>query len=476
MTMTETNIAASHLLLAALLAALPLSAQTRSLRSSQPTLLEGMAPDRADLDLRRTPVVRAVEQAADSVVSIYVQATGPLARERSIEGQGSGVIIDASGLVITNWHVIATVDLNPNAHSLIVKLRDKRNFDARLLSSSREHDLALLQLELSPGDVVKPIFSSDSETLMVGETVIAIGNPQGHANTVTVGVLSAIDRSISVRTPDRQTRRYRGLLQTDAAINQGNSGGALLDITGRLIGINNAMAVGAENIGFAIPVNRVRQVFQDVLLSVDNLSRVWLGMQVKDQGDYALVTELTAQGPAQRVGLRPGDRLLRAGGEEVRTTLDYARMLDMAKAGQPFPLEVQRSGRRLRLAPKPLTRTSRILVQKLGLDLEQVTRAQDQDLLMQASQNYYAEIGRRPRWLPVALRVTEIYTDGPAEDLDLRVGDVILAVEGGSFMRRWNVLYSGEELAQTANFAAGGELEILLMRGGELYTGDLSVR
>ncbi|MHC5064317.1 MAG: S1C family serine protease, partial [Planctomycetota bacterium] len=285
---------------------LPLMGQVGRLEPSKPTLLQGMAPDMADLDMRRTPIVRAVEMAADSVVSIYVQDTAGRSRSSSIEGQGSGVIIDETGLVITNWHVIASVDINPNGRELAVKLKNSKSYRARLLSSSREHDLALLQLDLPAEEVVKPLQSSDSDTLMVGETVIAIGNPQGHANTVTVGVLSAVDRAINVRTPDRQVRRYRGLLQTDAAINQGNSGGALLDITGRLIGINNAMAMGAENIGFAIPVNTVRRVFEDVLLSSENLTSIWLGMQVKDMGQYALVTELTPSGPAAREGVRRG--------------------------------------------------------------------------------------------------------------------------------------------------------------------------
>src|SRR5690606_35413841 len=127
----------------------------------------------------------------------------------------------------------------------------------------------------------------DSDTLMVGETVLAIGNPQGHANTVTRGVLSATDREITARTPDGGVLQLKGLLQTDAAINQGNSGGALLDITGRLIGVNNAMAANAENIGFAIPVNTVQRVFKELLVGSASFS-LWVGLEL-DERDGQLV-------------------------------------------------------------------------------------------------------------------------------------------------------------------------------------------
>src|SRR5262249_7498359 len=156
-------------------------------------------------------------------------------------GQGSGVILDESGLVITNWHVISFLERD-DAFKINVKLRSGKSYFADLLSSSAEWDLALLQLQLPQGEKVKPITLGDSDSLMIGEDVLAIGNPQGNANTVSKGILSATSRSIEVMAPDGRRRSYSGLLQTDAAINPGNSGGALLDITGRLIGINNAMA------------------------------------------------------------------------------------------------------------------------------------------------------------------------------------------------------------------------------------------
>ncbi|MFN6192818.1 MAG: S1C family serine protease, partial [Planctomycetota bacterium] len=263
--------------------------------------LQVVEPDADDKDLRTTPVVRAVQRAADSVVSIYLQSNnlpnGGSRGEPRTEGQGSGVILDESGLVITNWHVIAPVVLgNRGAAELDVevRLRDGRTRPARVLSSSAKRDLALLQIRRDKDDAFKPAEIGRSDSLMVGETVIAIGNPQGQANTVTSGVLSAVDRSIRVRTPDGELREYTGLLQTDAAINQGNSGGALLDITGRLVGINNAMAMGAENIGFAIPMDMVRGEFQRELLQSNSFAAAedaaWLGLEVLDR-DGAVVSD-----------------------------------------------------------------------------------------------------------------------------------------------------------------------------------------
>ncbi len=457
---------------------LPLASQSGRLQPTRPTLLQGMAPDTAEINMRRTPIVRAVEMAEDSVVSIYVQDSNARAGSSGIEGQGSGVIIDASGLVITNWHVIASVDINPSGRELVTKLKNKKSYEARLLSSSRENDLALLQLILPAEELVKPLQSSDSDTLMVGETVIAIGNPQGHANTVTVGVLSALDRAINVRTPDRKVRRYRGLLQTDAAINQGNSGGALIDITGRLIGINNAMAMGAENIGFAIPVNTVRRVFEDVLLSSDNMTSLWLGMEVKDRGEYALVTDLTPSGPAAREGLRRGDRLLNAGGEPVTSAIDFARSLARARIGSPFPVEIQRSGRRLRMEPKPLSRAEAKLVERIGLEFEEITREDDEELLKEISLKFSEELRRRPRWLPLALRVTQVYEGGSGEETGMEVGDMLVALIENSFFTsdRPIEIRSIENLSQMVGTAVGEEIEVLLMRGKDFYKGPIEVR
>ncbi len=211
---------------------------------------------------RRTPVVIAVEKVGPAVVNIF---TTRLERRYEIDSWftlraprtykatslGSGVIIDEVGLVVTNEHVVR------NAVEIKIHLSDGRTLAARRIEQAiRSLDLALLQIENPRKESFPFVKLSPSNSILVGETVIAIGNPFGLENTVTTGVISAKNRSI---TPGLQTRlSYRDLLQTDASINPGNSGGALVNINGELIGINTAIHARGEGIGFAIPVGAVR--------------------------------------------------------------------------------------------------------------------------------------------------------------------------------------------------------------------------
>ena len=463
--------------LAAVLIPWSASADLRSQGLAPPTLLEGLAPDPAELDLRTTPVVRAVGRAADSVVSIYVLDSARSDPRRAVEGQGSGVVIDTSGLVITNWHVVAPAVSAPSRLRLQARLRDERHFDATILSYSPENDLALLQLELG-GQTVQAAQAGRSDSLMIGETVIAIGNPQGHANTVTVGVLSAEDRQITVRAPDGQVRAYDGLLQTDAAINRGNSGGALLDITGKLIGINNAMASDAENIGFAIPVDTVKQVFESVLLSSDNLTNVWIGLTVEDGDEGALVAELVPFGPAARAGIRPGDRVRQVLGQEVRTKLDFTRAVSGGRAGRPMPLVIERGGQRVRLEAMAMSGVERDLALRTGLLVEVVQPDHDSELLQRATRAFYAGMGRsRVPLLPLAIRVRGVVPDSPSAELGCEVGDLLLGTSVRDFFGNRPLAFrSIEDLADRARDASGRKLRIIVLRGDQSLEGELDVK
>lgn len=464
------------------------------LRASR-SLREALQPSEEDLSQRLTPVVRAVRATAPSVVSIYIkggEVPSPLGRVRGgqgqgqVQGQGSGVILDEKGLVITNWHVV--VPATQNKQLLVeVRLRNGKRYPARVLSQSADHDLALLQLGMPGSERVQPVILGDSSSLMVGETVIAIGNPQGHANTVTVGVLSAEDRNINVVTPDGRVRRYRGLLQTDAAINRGNSGGALLDITGKLIGINNAMAAEAENIGFAIPVNTVRQVFHNVLLSSENLTSVFLGMSVDDRGGVPVVTRVETFGPAARAGVQVGDRVLTAKGQNIQSKLDYARTVLDAKPAEPFAMSVERGGRRLRFSPRPLSHAHWTIVRRIGLQLEQVRYQDAPDLLKDATRAIVREIyGRRDpgnRVLPSVLRVTHVQPDSTGARLGIEKGDVLLGMEVPvrDFFRttyRLETFQSIETLNDTLQVLVNHrrpEFETWILRGGKVMSGALQI-
>jgi len=309
------------LLLAALLPAAPARASHAS----------GQADQEA---LRITPVVLAVQQVAPAVVNItttqvverggrpfggvYDDFFGPFFGDLPGDGQredpapqslGSGVIIDgAKGLVLTNAHVIA------GATSVRARLIDGREFDAELVGSDTDFDLAVLRLT-STGPLPQ-VHMADSDSLLIGETVIAIGNPFGYTHTVTTGVVSALKRS--VRT---EQGVFTDFIQTDAAINPGNSGGPLLNILGDLVGLNTAILASAEGIGFAIPINKAKRVVAE-LLDQGRVSPVWLGLsgQNLDQrtaGYFGLrdlkgmiIAEVYPNAPAQQAGMAPGDVLL----------------------------------------------------------------------------------------------------------------------------------------------------------------------
>ncbi|GAB4139155.1 MAG: trypsin-like peptidase domain-containing protein [Planctomycetota bacterium] len=464
------------------LAACSATAQ-RSHLESRKTPLQVSEPDQGDRELRMTPTVRAVQRTANAVVSIYIQAQGRTGT--FTEGQGSGVILDERGLVITNWHVVAPVLLPAifgPGHSVLVRLRDGRAFPAKVLTSSDRHDLALLQLDLPSDQTVQPVEIGRSADLMIGETTIAIGNPQGHANTVTQGVLSATDRSIRVQGPDGRQREYSGLLQTDAAINHGNSGGALLDITGRLIGINNAMAVGAENIGFAIPVDTVRAVFEKELLGAEGFASAdspWLGLDVETRGDSVVVAEVANSGPASRAGVRRGDVLVQIGRTRIRSKLDYARTILTAPSSRPITLVLQRGDEELRLTVEPWTQTQHSIFAMTGLLLEEITPERDRALLRKATLAFYQGSNmRRVSMLPLVLRVLRVEDGSPANDLGLSPGDLLLAVTVRD-MFGWpsdRLLDSARTLDFLLQANAGSSLPIVVLSGDEVLTGNLPVR
>jgi serine protease Do len=476
-----------HLLSAVALTLLPVgrAAAQGGLVERSSSVLQVVEPDANERDLRMTPVVRAVQRAQDCVVSIYLQAPQALTGGAPVtEGQGSGVILDEHGLVITNWHVVAQVLQDERAQhlQLAVKLRDGRTRAAKVLSSSATRDLALLQLALENGETVHAAEIGRSADLMIGETVIAIGNPQGHANTVTSGVLSAAGRTIQVRTPDGNVRTYSDLLQTDAAINQGNSGGALLDITGKLIGINNAMAMGAENIGFAIPMDVVREVFEHDLLQSDSFAvaadAAWLGIEIGDTDAGVVVTEVMPDSPAALAGVERGDVLTSIADQQVRTSVDYLRRIVTARPHLALPLQLRRAGKALRFEPVPITRSDAITLSTIGAEFEQIDADQDAALVRKTTLAFYRgrDMWRVPLF-PAVLRITAVQPGSPADTIGLRKGDVMLAVFAqGRFGPREVPVTSPTDLARILDQQRGRSLRIAILRGDDDLTGTIDVR
>ena len=259
---------------------------------------------------------------------------------------GSGVIIDGKrGYILTNEHVVA------RSAKITVVLRDEREFTAELVGAAPDFDLAVLRIDSK--EPLPAIEMGNSDDLMIGETVIAIGNPFGFSHTVTTGVISALNRSIQA-----ENRTYRDFVQTDASINPGNSGGPLLNINGGLIGINTAIYSKAQGIGFAIPINKAKRVVED-LVKYGEVHIPWLGLTVQDvderlsqylkipQGDGVLVSDVTVRSPAEEAGVKPGDVVTKIGKRRVTSEETYNASIADFAAGDTIPLAVWRDAKPL---------------------------------------------------------------------------------------------------------------------------------
>ncbi len=269
-------------------------------------------------------------------------------------GMGSGFIIDSKGLILTNNHVIDGAD------EIIVLLQDggsqEKEYTAKLIGADPKTDIALIQLELDSGDKkdLPHLKLGNSDKLEVGEWVVAIGNPFGLSHTVTVGVVSAKDRSIG-------SGPYDEYIQTDASINPGNSGGPLMNITGEVIGINTAIISGNSGgnvgIGFAIPINVAKGILND-LKEKGSVTRGWLGVMIQritpdlaesfklNEREGALVGDVIPDGPAEKAGIKRGDVIVKFNGEDVKTMEVLPKIVAATRPGKTVSVEVIRDGKK----------------------------------------------------------------------------------------------------------------------------------
>ena len=291
---------------------------------------------------RVTPIVEAYKSAEDSIVNIsgkqlvsdrprnlmdFYNLFGPQRQKQSYHVQrfelGSGFVVHEDGYIITNAHVVKSAD------KLSVTFINGKEYEADIISVDETKDLAFLKIEAE--EKFKALKLGTSCDLMIGETVIAVGNPFGYSNSVTEGIVSAVDRNIHVR----DDFWLRGLLQTSAPINPGNSGGPLLNINGELIGINTAIRQEAQNIGFAIPVDTLTNNLISMIMP-EKLRRVRLGVVIgklscsKDDSHHGLtVTSISPESPAMEQGLEVGDLITAIDGKEVGNFIDfYVKIMD----------------------------------------------------------------------------------------------------------------------------------------------------
>ena len=309
----------------------------------------------AVLDAYSQAVVTVAEKVGPTVVNIAAVKRGTARtpqgpRPYEAAGAGSGVIIAPDGYILTNSHVVH------GASKLEVTLDDGRTLPAQLCGDDPATDLAVLQIDATGLPVVQ---FGDSDRLRVGQLVIAIGNPLGFQATVTAGVVSALGRSLR----SQNGRTIENIIQTDAALNPGNSGGPLVDARGRLVGINTAIIQGAQGICFAVPVNTARWVV-GLLIKEGRVRRAYLGIAgearplhvrlAREQGlavpSGIGVVQVTAGSPADAAGIRQGDVIIALDDTPVATLDDVQRFLNRAPIGATVRVGLLRRGRRLELA------------------------------------------------------------------------------------------------------------------------------
>jgi serine protease Do len=415
-------------------------------------------------DARRTAIVAAAERVSPAVVSVNVlrrervvprsmweEMMIPPGAEREVAGLGSGFIITPEGLVITNEHVVRA------AAEVMVTLPDGREFDADVVGADEVNDLALLRIRGGRGLPVAPLGNSDG--LMIGEWVIAIGNPFGFLlsnpePSVSAGVVSAVGRNIGGAGGQRSVSL--DLIQTDASINPGNSGGALVNALGEVVGVNSSILSstgGSEGLGFAIPINRARRIALD-LADDGRYRRAWIGAEVeavRAEGPRRLaevrISQVVAGSPAERAGLRRGMRVVSIGAKRTRTPLDWQAGLLNAAHGEPLEVRVMEGGRErtIRVQPGDLPSMGAERIQALR-DFQLVTLTP----AIRAERGLQSEQGA----LIVGL-------SDAARQLGLREGDLILQINR---MR----VSSAEEAARMLGQLTGTGVVMYVEREGRL--------
>src|SRR5918995_4115188 len=297
------------------------------------------APTRSVADGTQLSVNEIYERAKDGVVLVTTRTQGqgsPFLPPGQGGGgaTGSGFVIDDQGHVLTNQHVV------DNAQSVTVQFPDGAEIGARVVGADASSDVAVLELDSVPSGVT-PLELGSSESLEIGDLVVAIGSPFGLEGTVTSGIVSALHRELTA--PDGFT--IDGAIQTDAAINPGNSGGPLLDGQGRVIGINSQIrssSGGNEGVGYAVPIETAREV-ADALIAGRSIERAFLGVQLGEADNGALVAAVTSGSPADNAGLQQGDVITEVDGEQANAD-DVRRAVAERDPGDELELTVVRDG------------------------------------------------------------------------------------------------------------------------------------
>jgi serine protease Do len=431
-------------------------------------------PDRRERDVpplkltsaRRSPIVAVVQRVKDSVVNIQSERTirSPGSNEfhmfspsnGRVNGMGTGIIIDARGYIITNHHVIEDVNV------IRVRLCDGTAQSAQVVARNPEMDLAILKIDTGRPLPVIPL--GTAADLMVGETVVAVGNAYGYEHTVSVGIVSAVKRDVSLN----KEMSYKALIQTDASINPGNSGGPLLNIHGDLIGVNVAIRAGAQGIGFAIPVDAVIRVAADMMRQRRKNSS-YDGLLYHDRlepGEDGLVRHVVVDyaelgSPAAQAGVKKGDVLVQIGEVRVQCSFDVEFGLLNRQAGDAVPLVVRRGDKEKRIEVALSTpnrnrpHLAELIWAKLGLRLKPLAAE---------------SVAEANAQLHGGLEVTAIDHDGLAARAGIRRGDILVGLHQYETVNLDNVAY----VLGHPDLASFNPMYFFIVRNGQVRKGRIT--
>lgn len=386
------------------------------------TGLAGQAPSPVALNVGPALTGGTFARLAEAVKPAVINVSTGGARERRLpfeqgpgrRGLGSGFLIDASGVALTNAHVVG------DASQVDVAMLDGTKYKAKVVGIDKKTDLAVLKLEAG-GKTFTHLTLADSDEARVGDWVVAVGSPFGLQATVTSGIISAKARHIGAGP-------YDDFIQTDAAINPGNSGGPLVDMRGQVVGINTAIIQGGSGIGFAIPANMAKRISTE-LLATGTVTRGWLGVSLQpltpelaasfglSDAKGALVADVVPDSPAARTGLKSGDIITSVDGERIDDPSEVARLVGLGKPGQERRLTVWRDRQEVKFQTKLTQVPGERARVRLGLEVRPVTPEVVEELGLKSAEGVV---------------VAEVQPGSAAAAAGIEPGDVIVAIDGKS--------------------------------------------
>jgi serine protease Do len=437
-----------------------------------------LVPSSHASEARETPLVRAVKKAKVAVVNIHTEKLEKTAHEREggfpavppkrINGMGTGIIVDERGYIVTNQHVVADVE------SMSCTLSDGSTHTARVISFDRKHDLAIIKINASRPLPTMPLGTSSD--LMLGETVVAIGNAFGYTDTVTSGIVSSLSRDVEVN----ETQSYKNLIQTDASINPGNSGGPLINLDGDVVGINVAIRAGAQRIGFTIPIDDARRYIAR-LMNIERLGETYHGVVSHDEkrpdSFKMIVDSVEANSPGAAAGLQTGDIILQVAAIKVNDGADFERALLGQDVGAAVDIKVKRGEQDVDL---------KLAVAKTPANLARnrpnapVNRGQNEESLEEliwrtvglkvtkAGPQQFAASNSRYRG---GLQVSEVRPDSPAVASGIRPGDVLVGLHEWETIKPEDIRF----ILTHQQVASNEQVRFFLIRGQEVLQGNLKV-